>query len=132
MKAMKQIIYIVIGFLALAIGLIGVILPILPTTPFLLLASFCFLRGSEKVNKWFKESKIYKKHLEEFVENKTMTVKQKAAILAFSSIMILIPAILVDNLFMRLTIMLVVIIKYYYFLFRIKTVKVTRTDSMNS
>lgn len=132
MKAMKQIIYIVIGFLALAIGLVGVILPILPTTPFLLLASFCFLRGSEKVNKWFKESKIYKKHLEEFVENKTMTVKQKAAILAFSSIMILIPAILVDNLFMRLTIMLVVIIKYYYFLFRIKTVKVTRTDSMNS
>lgn len=132
MKAMKQIIYIVIGFLALAIGLVGVILPILPTTPFLLLASFCFLRGSEKVNKWFKESKIYKKHLEEFVENKTMTVKQKIAILAFSSIMILIPAILVDNLFMRLTIMLVVIIKYYYFLFRIKTVKVTRTDSMNS
>ena len=122
MKAVKQIIYIVIGFLALGIGLIGIVLPILPTTPFLLLASVCFLRGSERVNKWFKESKIYKKHLEEFVENKAMTMKQKIVILAFSSGMILIPAILVDNLFMRLTIMLIVIIKYYYFLFKIKTI----------
>ena len=85
---MKKNIYVVLGLLAFGLGAIGVILPILPTTPFLLLASFCFVRGSERVNKWFIGTSIYKNHLEAFLEDGMMTMKQKLTILIFATVKI--------------------------------------------
>ncbi|MBC8580724.1 YbaN family protein [Zhenhengia yiwuensis] len=123
MKGIKKIAYTTIGFISLILGVIGVILPILPTTPFLLLTSFCFLRSSERINEWFKGTKIYKKHLQDFIEEKAMTMKQKIIILAFSESLILIPCILVDNLMMRMTLVTIMILKLYYFMFRIRTIK---------
>ena len=123
MKGIKKIAYTTIGFISLILGVIGVIRPILPTTPFLLLTSFCFLRSSERINEWFKGTKIYKKHLQDFVEEKAMTMKQKIIILAFSESLILIPCILVDNLMMRMTLVTIMILKLYYFMFRIRTIK---------
>ena len=58
-----KILWLVIGFLAMGIGMIGVALPVLPTTPFLLLASFCLAKGSERFHKWFTGTKLYQKHL---------------------------------------------------------------------
>lgn len=118
---MKKFIYIVIGLLSFALGAIGIILPILPTTPFLLLASFCFVRSSDRINRWFTGTSIYKKHLESFVTDRSMTKKQKLLIPGFATLMILIPFILVDNLMMRMTLILIVAIKWYYFTFKIKT-----------
>lgn len=123
---MKKNIYVVLGLLAFGLGAIGVILPILPTTPFLLLASFCFVRGSERVNKWFIGTSIYKNHLEAFLEDGMMTMKQKLTILIFATVMMLIPCVLVDNLVMRSCILLVLVIKWYYFTFKVKTRPVSK------
>lgn len=123
MNKIKRYIYVIVGLLSFAIGAIGVILPILPTTPFLLLASFCFVRGSEKFDRWFKSTKMYKKHLESFVNEKAMTMKQKVIILLFVNIMLAIPIILIDNLHMRLFLLGLICIKLYYFIFKIKTIK---------
>lgn len=46
---MKRLAYLIAGFISFGLGAIGVILPVLPTIPFLLLAGFCFARNSEKV-----------------------------------------------------------------------------------
>ena len=69
------------GFICFALGMVGVALPILPTTPFILLAAFCFARSSERVNTWFKGTKVYKKVLEGYVTKRSMTVKAKLSIL---------------------------------------------------
>lgn len=116
-------IYIVIGAVALVLGTIGVIIPVLPTTPFLLIASFCFVKGSKKIDRWFRGSKIYKKHLENFVEKKAMTLKQKISILLVADMMIAIPIVLVDNTIMRVSLVLVMLVKAYYFIFKIQTIK---------
>lgn len=123
MNKIKKYMYITVGLISFALGAVGVILPILPTTPFLLLASFCFVRGSERFDKWFKSSKIYKNHLESFVKERAMTIKQKITILLFADVMLAFPIILIDSLHMRLFLIGLICFKFYYFMFRIKTIK---------
>lgn len=122
MNKVKKYFYITLGFIALGLGLVGVILPILPTTPFLLLTSFCFAKGSERFHVWFTNTNIYKKHLESFVRERAMTLKQKVVLLSFVNFMLAFPLILVDVLPMRITIIVLIIIKLYYFIFRVKTI----------
>ena len=122
MNKVKKYFYITLGFITLGLGLIGVILPILPTTPFLLVTSFCFAKGSERFHSWFTNANIYKKHLESFVKERAMTLKQKVVLLSFVNFMLAFPLILVDVLPMRITIIVLIIIKLYYFIFRVKTI----------
>lgn len=69
------------GFLSFALGCIGAVLPIIPTTPFILVAAFCFAHSSKRLNDWFKQTKLYKKVLEDFTTKRTMTAKAKLTIL---------------------------------------------------
>ena len=57
------------------------LLPILPTTPFLLLAMYAFARSSEKMNRWFLETKLYKKHLAGIASGQGMTLKSKMTVI---------------------------------------------------
>lgn len=132
MNKAKKYFYIILGFLVLGIGLIGVILPILPTTPFLLVTSFCFAKGSERFHTWFTNSNIYKKHLESFVKERAMTLKQKVVLLSFVNFMLAFPLILVDVLPMRITIIVLIIIKLYYFIFKVRTISPEEKKAMEA
>ena len=78
----KQVVFIVLGCICLALGTVGVFLPILPTTPFFLLTVFFFANSSQKLHDWFVGTKLYKKHLESFVKKKGMTRRTKISILS--------------------------------------------------
>lgn len=123
MSKIKKFIYISVGLISFALGAIGVVLPVLPTTPFLLLASFCFAKGSDRFNTWFINTKIYRKHLESFVKERAMTLKQKVCLLAFADFMLAFPLILLDNLHVKIFLVALILFKFYYFIFRIKTIK---------
>lgn len=122
-KDYMKIIYIILGFISMGLGIAGSFLPGLPTVPFLLLASFFFARGSERFHGWFTQTRIYKNYLEDFEKNRSMTLKAKIGLLCLSSTMIAFPIFLLKNNYLRLALILVVIFKYYYFIFRIKTLK---------
>ena len=122
MKSIKKYIYITVGLIAFALGAVGVILPILPTTPFLLLASYCFAKGSDRFNNWFIQTKLYKNHLESFVSERAMTLKEKICILEFADFMLAFPLIFIDSLFMKGLIIVLIIGKLYYFIFKVKTI----------
>ena len=121
MNKLSKKIYIAAGFLALGLGWLGVILPVFPTTPFLLLASFCFAKGSDKFDKWFKGTNIYKKYLESYVKTRSMTLKQKWTILLFAYFKMLFPLIFVDKWIVKIIIIAVMILKFYYLVFKVKT-----------
>ena len=116
-----KIIYVIAGLLAVTLGFIGAFLPGLPTVPFLLLASFCFAKGSRRFDRWFKSTKLYKNHLEDFEKNRSMSLKTKIILLLYSSAIMLFPIIRFSNPYIRGTIVLLEVFKYYYFIFKIKT-----------
>lgn len=118
--------FIMAGFISLGFGIVGIVLPVIPTTPLLLLASFCFVKGSEKFEVWFKGTDLYKKHLEGFVKDKSMTLKQKITLNLFADSMIALAFFTVDKLHVRIILILVVLYKYYYFITKIKTIKVPK------
>ncbi|MEH7254823.1 DUF454 family protein [Neobacillus niacini] len=122
MSKIVKFLYIIIGFIALGLGVLGLILPVLPTTPLLLLASYCFVKGSKKFEHWFKGTKLYKRHLETFVKERSMTLKQKLTILLFADVMIAIPFFILDSYIVKVLLVLIVVYKYYYFINKIKTV----------
>ena len=122
-KDYMKIIYVILGFISMGLGIAGSFLPGLPTVPLLLLASFFFARGSERFHGWFTRTRIYKNYLEDFEKNRSMTLKAKIGLLYLSSTMIAFPIFLLKNNYLRLALILVVIFKYYYFIFRIKTLK---------
>lgn len=74
--------FVVLGVICVGLGALGVALPILPTTPFLLAAAFCFARSSDRLNDWFKRTKLYKSHLETLNRGEGMTWPAKLRIMA--------------------------------------------------
>jgi uncharacterized membrane protein YbaN (DUF454 family) len=70
-----------LGSTSLILGALGSLIPVLPTAPFLLLAAFCFARSSQKLDRWFRNTKLYKDNLEDFVVGRGMTMKAKVRIM---------------------------------------------------
>jgi len=117
-----RIVYVFLGLLFVGLGAIGVVLPVLPTTPFLLLALFFFSKGSQRFEKWFTSTKLYQKHLESFMRNRSMTRKTKFYLQAIATVMILISVIVVPIIPVKVFLIALLLFMYYYFARRIKTV----------
>lgn len=67
----------VIGLIAVVLAVLGIFLPLLPTTPFLLLASACFARGSERLHGWLLANKLFGTTLRDFEQGKGIPLKAK-------------------------------------------------------
>ena len=118
----KRVFLIVIGSIALVLGSIGVIVPLLPTTPFLLVASWCYLRSSEKLYRWLLTRKFFRRHINKIIENKGLTLRSKAMILGAVWAMLLILMIFVfENFTMRLVAFSLGTVKTLFFIFFLKT-----------
>lgn len=112
------------GFLFFALGMVGVVLPILPTTPFILVAAFCFARSSERLNAWFKGTKLYKQVLEGYVTKRSMTLKAKLTILVPVTVLLAIGFALMGRVPVgRIVLAIVWIGHIVYFGFIVKTDK---------
>jgi uncharacterized membrane protein YbaN (DUF454 family) len=102
--------YIVSGVLLVAIGVIGIFLPVLPTTIFLILASACFVKGSPRANEWLRNHRILGAYLKNYQDKSGLTIKAKIFNLAFLWIMILSSAyFFTEELFIRLLLLAIAV-----------------------
>lgn len=130
---LKQIIFLIIGCLSLALGCVGIVLPILPTVPFFLLTVFCFANSSQKLHDWFIGTQN-KKHLESFVQKKGMTVRTKATLLTSVTALMAVGFVLMlrKGIIVPCVILAVVwVCHLVYFLFGVKTIPAAETAQEN-
>ncbi len=97
------------------LGIAGIVLPLLPTTPFILLASACFMRGSPAFHRWLHEHKTFGPLLENWHKHRAITrkVKQRGAafiVLSFTFSIIVAPMVWVK---IALLVMLIILLSWF-------------------
>ena len=115
-----KVVFLILGILSFSFGIIGVVVPLLPTTPLLLLALYCFARSSKKLEEKLRNSKLYEKYLEDFVKHKRIPLRRKIFVVSLATTMMSFPLIILDSIIVKIIIILLLIYIYYYFFVKIK------------
>ena len=84
---LKKILWFVAGMIGFGFGMLGALVPMLPTVPFLMLAAVGFAKSSEKLHGWFIQTKLYKDNLEDYVAGRGMTWKTKIRIMVMVTLL---------------------------------------------
>ncbi|MFI3289284.1 MAG: YbaN family protein [Rikenellaceae bacterium] len=72
-----KIFFIIVGVLSLILGVLGIFVPLLPTTPFLLLSAWLFIRSSPQLYEWLIRSPILGKYIRNYRENRSIPMRAK-------------------------------------------------------
>ena len=128
----KKILYIILGCIGVGLGAVGAVVPMLPAFPFLMLAAFSFARSSEKLDRWFKGTKLYKDNLEDYVAGRGMTWKTKIRIMITVTVLMSIGFIMMGTkgiVVGCIVLGCVWLFHILYFCFGVKTIPVQSPDA---
>lgn len=89
----KKYILIVAGFTSLALGVIGIFIPLLPTTPFVLLSAACFIKSSESLYNWITNHKLFGDYIKYYLKFRAVSLRSKIISNVFLWVVILISVI---------------------------------------
>jgi uncharacterized membrane protein YbaN (DUF454 family) len=117
--AVSKILLVAAGFVLLALGIVGIVLPVLPTTPFLLAASFCFLKSSGRLYKWIMDNRHFGPRIER-IRTEGLRGREKISIYLFACALIIPVIILTGSLHLRIFLIVLLVVKGVVFL-RLKT-----------
>lgn len=109
-ERVKRMFLILFGTISLGIGCIGIIIPVLPTAPFLLLATACYLRGSERLHHWMINNSVFGGFIKNYMEGRGIKPRQKFITLAFLWMSITFSALfLIENFIISIMLFLIAI-----------------------
>lgn len=127
---MKKVFFVALGCLSLALGVVGIVLPILPTVPFFLLTAFCFAKSSERLHSWFLGTTMYKKYIGSYMERKGMTVRAKLTLIGTVTALMAVGFMMMSRVPVGRIIMGVVWVGHIvYFGFIVKTISQEESDA---
>jgi uncharacterized membrane protein YbaN (DUF454 family) len=117
-EKIKRIIYVLAGTVFLFIGAIGVVIPVLPTTPFLLLAAACYLRGSKRLHHWMLNNQIFGEFLKNYSEGKGITRRNKllTAVFLWSAISFSVIFFVINPVIKGLLVLIAIAVSIHLFL----------------
>lgn len=127
--AMKRLLMLAGAWIACVLGCVGVVVPVLPTTPFLLLSTFLFAKSSPRCHAWIISTKIYKTYVGAFKEAGGIPAITKARILTVSFALMMVSAIVVQKPLVWIILGCVAVFLLYLMLIRIPTVSPDRVQS---
>ncbi|MEG1517257.1 MAG: DUF454 family protein [Raoultibacter sp.] len=125
---MKRILFQILAWIAFAIGVVGVFVPVLPTTPLLLLATFLFAQSSPRCHAWILSTKVYRRYVLPFKEAGGIPASTKVRILTLSFVVMGISAYLVQRWYIWLVLGLVAAWLVYLMCLRIPTTSLEQIE----
>ena len=123
MNLIAKAMLIALGCLAATLGIVGVFVPVLPTTPLLLLAAFCFSKSSQRFMNWLEGTKAYRSYVAPFKANGGITRRKKIRIVALSYAVMAVSALLVQRLIVWAILLAVALFLAWLMLVRIPTIE---------
>jgi len=123
MKTIKNTILVISGIVFILLGVIGIFLPLLPTTPFLLLAAACFIRSSKKRYEWLINHKFLGVYIKNYIEHRAITLKTKIATLVMLWISITISAFVFVKIWWIRFVIYLIILGVTVHILKLKTLK---------
>jgi uncharacterized membrane protein YbaN (DUF454 family) len=117
--SITKIAFIAAGFILLGLGIAGIALPVLPATPFLLAASFCFMKGSNRLYRWIMANRHFGPRIER-IRTSGLTKREKITIYLTACALILPIVILTHSPHLRIFLIVLLAVKGFVFV-RMKT-----------
>lgn len=96
----KRIFFFSLGVAFVGIGAVGVALPVLPTTPFILVAAACFGKSSKRAEKWISNNRYFDSYIKNYRNNEGVPIDVKRNSIIFLWIMLIISSIFINKLIM--------------------------------
>lgn len=123
MKSIKKMFLIIAGTISLVLGVLGIMLPLLPTTPFLLLSAACYVRSSDKLYQWLITNKYIGPYILNYQEGKGIPLKAKIIGVSLLWISMLYTIIFVVPLVMVKILLLLIASYFTWFIIKQKTLR---------
>lgn len=77
LNSSRNILFLILGWICIALAVVGIFLPLLPTTPFLILAAFLFSKGSKRLHEWLLNQKTFGPIIRNWEENGAIAPRAK-------------------------------------------------------
>ena len=121
-----RLMWISLGSIFVAIGTLGIFVPGLPKTDFMLLAAACYVRSSDKLYNWLIKNKTFGKYIKDYREGKGMPRRAKFLALIMMPIFVSLAVlpfspISIPNVILRIVVLIIGLIGFYYVSYRVKT-----------
>ena len=109
-KTIIRTLLIVAGSFSVGIGILGIFIPILPTTPFLLLAAVCYMKSSDRLHQWLLNNRIFGAYVKDYIEGRGMPVRVKIFTILLLWITIILSVTLgIQHIALRIALILIAI-----------------------
>lgn len=127
---MKRMVFFILAWLATILGCVGIFVPVLPTTPFLLLAVFLFAQSSPRCHTWLQSTKIYRIYVMPFKEAGGLALVVKVRILAVSFALMGISAVLAPHWYVWVTLACVALWLLFLMFVKIPTISLEESRAL--
>lgn len=120
-SSILRVVLIVVGTVSVGIGVIGIFVPLLPTTPFLVLSAICYLRSSERFYKWLINNRLLGDYVKNWMEGRGITIRMKVSMICLLILTIAFSIVFVVNSLVVRVILLLIMIGVSIHIIRLPT-----------
>ncbi|EKE68756.1 YbaN family protein [Gallaecimonas xiamenensis] len=114
--------FLLVGWLAIALGILGIALPVLPTTPFILLAAWCFAKGSPRCHQWLRSNRYFGQMVRDWEAQRGLRRRYRRRAVAMMLVTFSISLLLVPKIWLKIM-LVTILVSVLIYLYRLPVIE---------